>query len=153
MANNKSNKPAKKQIQKAIVKRSENPIYFSEGIMLLVTLQGTLSGATYQTNRIIGKKWFPSFDCPKDDKGEFLRDKQGHYLSAVELDIQEHCPREQFKSYCKHVISKEVLRDWATGPVRGNFSRAEWLGMTPDQRIKVYLDLFDQGMGYTVYIL
>lgn len=153
MANNKFNKPAKKQVKKFIIKKSENPMYFSQGILLKVNLPGVIGGPVVQTGRTIGKKWFPSFNTPRDpETEEFLRDKKGHYISGVELDIQEHYPREQHMAYQQRTISTEVLKGWAsTRPA--DINQVTWAMLTPDQRISVWLNTFDQGLGISVTIL
>lgn len=153
MANNKFNKPAKKQVKKFIIKKSENPMYFSQGILLKVNLPGVIGGPVVQTRRTIGKKWFPSFSTPKDpETGEFLRDKQGHYISGIELNIQEHYPREQRLAYQQRTISTEVLKGWAS-TLPADINQVTWAMLTPDQRISVWLNTFDQGLGISVTIL
>jgi hypothetical protein len=153
MANNKFNKPAKKQVKKFIIKKSENPMYFSQGILLKVNLPGVIGGPVVQTGRTIGKKWFPSFSTPKDpETGEFLRDKQGHYISGIELNIQEHYPREQHLAYQQRTISPEVLKDWASNRPAA-IDKASWAILTPDQRITYWLSTFDQGLGISVTVL
>lgn len=142
--------------------KTKNPIYYSNGILLKVALTGTLEGCVSQRGNKSEKKPFPSEHCPRDPKtGDYQKDDKGHYVSAVWLSVQEHTDRKVLPCYQTTTIQPWVIQGWAdtipswinTKTKPGRKALEAWKALSLDERIQLYLDKFDRGLGISYQLL
>ena len=130
----------------AKILKSQNPIYFSQGVILTIYLKGVL-GAPQPKAGIVGTVNVPF-------KSRIVKGKVEYY-DYHDVPAYGHNDREVKPCFKKLVISPISLQSYTEGaPSTGKkYDKKAWAKLSPDERIMAHLRLFDAGYGISFELM